>query len=186
MSIFNYYPKINYNNTNAINILVEAEVIRNYLQDYTKFFKYIVRDGERPDIVAYNQYGDSKLDWVLFLINGIVDPYKDWVLDYKDFIKYLESKYNMSADKLTSISNPNTIAYYYYKGIASDSQEIINSYNYTMSPTSYTKLGSPAGWVAKSIFDYENEINEAKREIKILNPVYINDLKQQVKDLFNG
>jgi hypothetical protein len=55
-----------------------------------------------------------------------------------------------------------------------------------MSPTTYAKMGSPAGWVAKSIYDYENEINESKREIKVLKPVYIPFLKQQIKDLFNA
>ena len=186
MSIFNYYPKTTYNNASSINIMVEAEVIQNYLNDYTKFFKYLVKDGERADIIAYQQYNDPKLDWVLYLINGIVDPYKDWVMSYRDFIKYLESKYNMSASKLTSITTPDTIAYYHYTGLPSDSQAIINSYNYTITPTTYAKMGSPSGWTPKSIFDYENEINESKREIKILRPVYINDLKQQVKDLFNG
>lgn len=185
MSIFNYYPKIQYNNINSINLLVEAEVIQNYLNDYTKFFTYTVKDGERPDIIAFNEYNDSKLDWVIYLINGIIDPYKDWVMDYDQFKNYLESKYNMSADKLTSVSNPDTIAYYYYTGLNTDSQAVINSYNYTMTPNTYVKLGSPAGWTAKSIFDYENEINEKKRDIKILRSVYISDLKQQVKDLFN-
>lgn len=186
MSIFNYYPKIQYNNINSINLLVEAEVIQKYLKDYTKFFTYVVKEGERADIIAYREYNDPKLDWVLYLINGIVDPYKDWVMDYDQFKNYLESKYNMSADKLTSVITPNTIAYYYYSGLASDSLATKNSFNYTMTPTTYTKLGNPAGWTPKSIFDYENELNEQKREIKILRSVYISDLKQQVKDLFNG
>jgi hypothetical protein len=186
MSIFNYYPKIQYNNITGVNLLVEAEVIQKYLKDYTAFFAYTVKEGERADIIAYREYNDPKLDWVLYLINGIVDPYKDWVMDYNQFIKYLETKYNISADKLTSTTNPDTIAYYYYQGLPSDDAAIINSYNYTMTPATYTKLGSPAGWVAKSIFDYENELNEKKRDIKILRSVYISDLKQQVKDLFNG
>ena len=55
-----------------------------------------------------------------------------------------------------------------------------------MTPTTYTKNGSPPGWVAKSIYDYENEINESKREIKVIKAAYIPFLKQQVKDLFNA
>lgn len=186
MSLFNYIPKIDYNNITSINLLLEIEVIRKYLDDYTKFFTYTVKDGERPDYIAYQQYNDSRLDWVIYLINGISDPYKDWVMDYFHFKTFLESKYNMSADKLTSVNNPDTIAYYYYKGLDSDDSATINSYNYTMMPITYTKLGSPPGWVAKSIYDYENEINEFKRDIKILKPVYISNLKQQVKDLFNA
>ena len=184
--IFSYIPKIDYNNIKSLNLLLEVEVIKNYLDDYTKFYTYVVSEGERPDILAHRIYNDSKLDWVLYLINGVNDPYSDWVMDSRHFKSYLESKYNMSAEKLTSTTNPDTIVYYYYKGLNSDSEETIKSFNYNMSPTTYAKMGSPAGWVAKSIYDYENEINESKREIKVLKPVYIPFLKQQIKDLFNA
>lgn len=186
MSLFKYIPKIDYNNITSLNLLLEIEVIRKYLDDYTKFYTYVVKDGERPDLLANRFYNDSRLDWVLYLINDVTDPYKDWVMDSTHFKNYLESKYGVSADKLTNTANPDSIAFYYYKGLASDDEATINSYNYNMTPTTYSKMGSPAGWIAKSIYDYENEINESKREIKILKPVYIPFLKQQVKDLFNA
>jgi hypothetical protein len=55
-----------------------------------------------------------------------------------------------------------------------------------MTPATYSKLGSPAGWVAKSIWDYENEINESKREIKLMRNEFVSDFKQQVKDIFSN
>jgi len=186
MSIFNYYPKIDYNNVSSINILSEAEVVRKYVTDLTKFFKYEIKEGERPDIIAYKQYEDPSLEWVIFLVNGIVDPYKDWPMDSKQFISYLEDKYNTAAEKLTSTAIASSIAYYYYKGLASDTDAVINSYNYTLSAYSYQKLGSPSGWQPKSIWDYENEINESKREIMLLRPIYISDFRQQIRDIFNN
>lgn len=186
MSIFEYYPTIRYNGVASINLLSEAEVVKKYINNIDRFYTYLIRDGERPDVVANKAYGDPTLDWLIFLVNGMVDPYKDWPLEYKQFINYLEDKYNTSAEKLTSTAIPTSIAYYYYRGLPSDSEETINSYNYNMTPYTYQKLGSPAGWVAKSIWDYENELNESKREIKILRPAYVSDFTQQLKDLFNN
>ena len=187
MALFNYYPTINYNSQTAVNLLVESEVVRSFLSDYTKFFSYLIREGERADTIAYEQYGDPTLDWVIYLVNGVIDPYKDWLMDDKQFIAYMEDKYNKTSYLLQSTSTANTIAYYYYSGLTSDTTEIKNAYNYNMSRESYVKLGSPSGWTAKSIWDYEKEINDSKREIKLLRPVYINDFKQQIKDLFiNG
>ena len=184
MSLANYYPVVKYRGTTSVNLLVEVEVLRTLLNDRTKYFTYVVKQGERPDIVAEHFYSDPTMDWVVFLVNGIVDPYKDWPLDEKQLISYLESKYNTAIEKLTTTTIENSIAYYYYKGNYDDLQDYINSFHYTMTPTTYAALGNPAGWVAKSIWDYENELNESKREIKILRSEHINDFKQQVKDLF--
>jgi hypothetical protein len=187
MSLFNFYPKINYNNTYSINIAVEVEVVQQYLKDYNNYYTYTIKDGERADIIAESFYGDPTLDWIIYLCNNIVDPYKDWIMTDKDFINYLESKYEMSAYKLASTNTNDTIAYYYYTGLPSDTQAEIDSYNYTLTPFTYDQLGSPSGWTAKSIWELESEKNEAKREIKLLKPVYINKFKQQLRDLFiNG
>lgn len=186
MSSFNYFPKIKYNNMTTINLLSKVALIREYNRTYEKFYTYVVRDGERPDIIAYREYNDSSLDWIIYLVNEMIDPYSDWVMDYPDFIIYLEDKYGVRAEKLNSVLIESSISHYYYKGIASDTQEIISSYNYIMSKETYNALGNPNGWVPKSIFDYENELNESKRTIKMLRSNYVNEFKTQFKDLING
>jgi len=185
-SLFDYVPTIKYNSITSVNILEEATVISQYTNDYRTFYNYLLKDGERADIVAYNEYGDPTLDWIIFMVNGVTDPYKDWLLDYNHFILYLENKYNRTSYSLTSTTDPTAIKYYYYQGLASDDSATIASYNYTMSYNTYVSLGSPAGWVAKTIYDYEFDINESKRNIKLLKPQYISDFKQQVKNIFNG
>lgn len=186
MSSFNYFPKIKYNNLTSINLLSKVGLIRSYNTRYEKFYEYVVKEGERPDIIAYREYSDASLDWIIYLINEIVDPYSGWVMNNNDFISYLEDKYGVRAEKLNSVVISSSISHYYYKGIASDTQEIISSYNYTMTKETYDKLGSPSGWVPKSIFDYENEINESKRTIKMLRSAYITEFKTQFKDLINA
>ena len=189
MSIFNYYPYINYDNQKATHILCKAEVLNDSLKDKRKFYKYTIKVGERADTIAYKEYGDSSLDWIIYLINNIVDPYKDWPLDDANFIKYIESKYNTKAELLTSTNIASSIAYYYYEGLTSDTAEEIAAYNYNITADTYNAFTAveKSGWVAKSIWDYEDEINESKRNIFLLRPSYINEFKQKFKDLFiNG
>ncbi len=192
MSVFNFYPLIDYkidafkSDIRATNILVEVELVEKYLKDFNTFFKYTLRDGERADMVAYDQYGDASLDWIIYLVNRVVDPYKDWLMDDTQFKNYMEAKYNTTAARLSSTSITSSIAYYYYKGLTSDTQATKDSYNYKMTPTTYTKLGNPAGWQAVSLWEYESEKNQARREINLLKPVFITDFKQQIKDLLNN
>jgi Base plate wedge protein 53 len=186
MSIFDYYPRLQYNSNQGINILVEPEIVTQYLNDYNKFYSYTIKGNERADAIAYQEYNDPTLDWVIYLTNKIVDPYKDWLMDDNSFKDYMETKYNTTASRLNSTLSSDTIAYYYYKGLNSDDQATINSYNYKMTPLTYSKLGNPPGWEPVSIWEYEYELNELKRDIKLLRPNYISDFKQQIKDLFNG
>ena len=204
MSVFNYYPQLDYNDEKARFILAHGKVVEKYLKDYRTFYNYIIKDEDRADIVAWNQYGDSRLDWIIYLINNIFDPYKDWPMSYTNFISYLEEKYDQPAYKLQGVSNNSTIAHYYYSSISSLSEEEkkadIANVNYNMTPETYDLLYSsnsytwnsitesylPAttGWLPKSIFDYEYEINESKREIILLRSEHITDFKRQFKDLF--
>ena len=193
MSVFNYYPQIDYkidifnSSIHSTNLLVEVELVDKYLKDYNSFFKYTIKDGERADMIAYDVYGDSSLDWIIYLVNKIVDPYKDWLMDDRQFKEYMEAKYNTTAARLSSTSITSSIAYHYYKGLTSDTSENIESYNYKMTHTTYTKLGSPAGWQAVSLWEYESEKNQAKRDINLLKPAFLTDFKQQIKDLlYNG
>lgn len=191
MSIFNYYPYLNYNSNKSTHLLVKVEVIKEYLKDFRKFFTYTIKEGERADIIAYNQYGDSSLDWIIYLVNNVQDPYYDWIMDDKQFNLYLEKKYNTFVGQLQSTSIPTSIAYYYYEGLPSDDQETIDSYNYTMTPETYdiklaADVNSVAGWSPVSIYDYEKAINDSKREITLLKPNYISEFKQQFKDVINS
>lgn len=191
MSIFNYYPYINYNSNKATHLLLKVEVIKEYIKDFRKFFTYTIKEGERPDIIAYKQYNDSSLDWIIYLVNNIQDPYFDWIMDDKQFNLYLEKKYNTTVGKLQSTIIPSSIAYYYYAGLPSDDEDTIKSYNYTMSKETYdfkllTNANSVAGWVPITIYDYEKQINDSKKEIVLLKPAYISEFKQQFKDVINN
>ena len=139
--------------------------IKYYLSDFKKFYTYTIKDKERADIIAYSEYGDSTLDWVIYIINDINDPYYDWPMDNQNFISYLETKYNTNAYKLTSTLTGDTIHHYYYQGLDSDSQEDINSYNYTMTYETYMALGQPPGWTAVSIWDYENNLKIGRAHV---------------------
>jgi hypothetical protein len=188
--MFNYFPYIDYNNQVGTHILRKVAIIDTYLKDYNRFYNYVVKEGERPDIIAYNEYGDPKLDWVVLVVNKIIDPYKDWVMDDNQFKVYLEQKYNTAAERLASSVIQSSIKHYYYKGLNSDSKEEINSYNYTMTPETYDyklaqDVNSVAGWVPKTIYDYEHEVNESKREIKLLRENFISEFKMQFRDLIS-
>lgn len=58
----------------------KASVEQESLWGVVDYTYYELEEGERPDIVANNLYGDSDLHWTLFLVNDF-STYGDWFKD---------------------------------------------------------------------------------------------------------
>ena len=63
------------------------------------FTKYKIIGDERPDNIANQEYGDSKLDWVILLSNNIINLQTEWPLPQSSLDEVLLEKYG-TYDKL--------------------------------------------------------------------------------------
>ena len=170
MSIFTLYPKISYklneyDYLRAIDI-TQSVKIKNLLKDYRgiSFNPYIVRDGERPDYVAYKFYGDSNLDWVILLSNEIYNIYDEWPRNNVDFEDYLIEKYGSIATTLS------TVQYYY------------NSTKDIIDVTTYNAL-SVSQRSSETIYEYELRANNNKSKIKLIRPSIIGAIQSELRSL---
>ena len=57
------------------------------------FDKYDVKDGEKPEDVAFKWFGDAELHWVILMTNNITDRYYQWPLSQPQFQEHLTDKY---------------------------------------------------------------------------------------------
>ena len=65
------------------------------------FTKYKIIGNDRPDNIAYKEYGDSNLDWVVLLANNILNVQDEWPLPQNSLDEILLEKYG-TYDKLYS------------------------------------------------------------------------------------
>ena len=76
---------------------------RNAIKDGQFVFdNYDVKDGEKPEDVAYKWFGDAELHWVILMTNNVTDRYYEWPMNQVQFQTMLEDKY----------SNPDGIHHY--------------------------------------------------------------------------
>jgi hypothetical protein len=92
---FKLTPFTDSNGTEHIgrNLLNRVAVFSKIRQDQLGLVRYTVKDGERPDHIAYNYYGEDRYSWVIYLVNGILDPIHDWPLSTVEFEDYIKAKY---------------------------------------------------------------------------------------------
>jgi hypothetical protein len=170
MSIFTLYPKVSYkiddyNYIRAVDI-TQSIKIKNFLKDYRgiSYQPYNVKDGERPDYVAYKFYGDSNLDWIILLTNDIHNIYDEWPKNTLVFQSYLIEKYG-------SISNTLSTVKYYYDA----DKNIIDETSYGLLPQ--TERSS------ETIYEYELRQNINKGRIKLIRKSIIGELQTELKSL---
>lgn len=93
MSYFKNYPTVNINGVESLDITRRArlgDIIQDGVLDY---MSYTVKEGERPEDVAYYYYDDPSLAWLVLMANDIVDVYTEWPKSQENLHKYIIAQY---------------------------------------------------------------------------------------------
>ena len=62
------------------------------------FDKYNVKEGEKPEDIAFKYYGDPQYHWVVMMVNNITDRYYEWPMTQPDFADFLTDKYGAGSE----------------------------------------------------------------------------------------
>ena len=89
------------NYINVKNLFKRGRLRPDIFGDLNFFTKYKIIGDERPDNIAFKEYGDSNLDWVVLLANNILNIQDEWPLPQTSLDEILLEKYG-SYDKLYS------------------------------------------------------------------------------------
>ena len=130
---------------------------------------YDVEDGEKPEHVAYKVYGDTNYFWVVCMINNIENVYYDWPLSNMQFESFLKDKY------------VNVDAVHHYEKIQSSGPQIGDG------PDDYSHMlecnSTDAGAGAVTNYEYERRKQDSKRQIRIVDPQYLDLFLQEFNSL---
>lgn len=75
-----------------------GKIIKFFQKDRVYDMNYrIVEDGEKPETIAYKEYGDINLYWVILLLNEIKNPSFEWPKNSIQLNEYIEEKYKGSS-----------------------------------------------------------------------------------------
>ena len=104
MSYFSKFPLMTYDiKGNKVRKLLPNILRRIKLRALIKsggmiFDRYDVKEGEKPEDVAYKWFGDAELHWVILMTNNITDRYYGWPMNSVQFAEFLADKYGDNTD----------------------------------------------------------------------------------------
>ena len=207
---FNYFPKTVYTaNTNTsgldtvTNIIARFGFEKTLKENSSAFYKYSVQDSDTPEIIAAKYYDNPERHWIVLMFNDIIDPQFDWPLRYENFIKFVDTKYTANGAANTTVQSGLAWAMSvnnvqsYYKIVTRtniDNESIVETIQvdantYVNVATSSSSVTLQSGDVItqtvtkskKTYYEYEQEENEAKREISLLKPEFVLQIEKEFK-----
>ena len=183
---FRNIPKIGYDiygtepnmYRNVTNIMKRISFKPAVIEDISDYYPYRVKDGERPDILSFQKYGTVAYAYLIMLINDIYDPLFDWPLTSQQFEKYLTSKYG-------SVSSAMGTTKYYYQIVRAEvartgTSERVPAVKFIVDQTTYDALDSGVQ-STQTVYEWEDELNDNKRDIKLIDASLIQNIDYAVK-----
>ena len=188
---FRNIPKVNYdifgaepNNYRSVtNIMKKIKFKPKVLEDISDYYPYYVKEGERPDIISHQKYGTVAYAYLIMLINDIYDPNFDWPLSSQQFEQYIRNKYGTVESAMSTTK-------YYYQIVRAEvarigTAERIPEVKFIVDETTYNALDTEDR-TTQTNYEWEDELNDNKREIKLINSEFIQDIDYQVKRTFTS
>lgn len=167
------------------NLFKRGKLREDIFGNLSFFTKYKIVGDERPDNVAYKFYEDETLDWVVLLANNILNIQTEWPLPQSSFDTFLLEKYD---------SYENIYAVHHYETI-----EVNNTNGITIIPsglrvnsdfsTTYYDDALSRQVTRRNItvpitnYEYEQKIEDDKRNIFVLKARYLNVVLNDMESL---
>jgi len=149
------------------------------------FTKYKIIGNERPDNVAYKLYEDETLDWVVLLSNNILNVQTEWPLSQQGFDNFLLEKYG-SYDKIYAVHHYETNEIKNTNGILiiPAGLQVPSNFTTTYYDTILERQVTQRNFTrAITNFEYEQKLQDDKRNIFILKPTYLNVVFNDMEEI---
>jgi hypothetical protein len=220
------------------NLLFRTSIIREALSNSSSYVRYVIRDGDTPEILASKIYGDPQAHWMILYANDMLDAQYDWPMTSTVFPKYIADKYRSMAEAdrvpveeqdlppledyeiiawTQDLTNEESVHHYekvvklenqaaqvttetrfiINKSLLTDDELVDVPHDYydgladvqDVTPIDLTIDGQT---VIQTIYrnkvtyyDYEDELNEAKRTIRIIKKEYYTQMNTELGILTN-
>ena len=168
------------------NFFRRATLREDIFQSLTFFTKYSIEGDDRPDNVANKVYENSDLDWVILLANNITHIPTEWPMPQNDFDRFLLDKYDNYDTIYNDIHHYETIEVKDSNDVTiipaglQVSSDFNQSYydHYLQKIVDTVDITRPV-----TNYEYEEKLENKKREIFILKQEYLTVIIDDIEDL---
>ena len=145
----------------------------------TMYYEYVVQNGQRPEQISYELYGDERYYWMILQVNDITDYWNQWPLDQVELETFIKEKWGNKADD---------VAYYETPEVKNDEGTVLLEaglvvpqsfiFYYYPDPDSNDIMLSA---MPSAVTNRQDEVkkNDAKASINVIQKKYVYDLERE-------
>ena len=177
MSYFSRFPLMVYDvkgneDYKLLPDILERVKIRSGLRAGSFLFDaYDVRDGERPEDIAFKEYGDAELHWVILMTNNVTDRYYQWPLSQPQFQEHITDKYGAG----------NEDAVHHYEKTQDSGPTSSRDFSHLVECNE-----GDEGFGIISNRDYEYRKQDEYRQIRLLDKRFLDSFLEEFDNLISG
>lgn len=209
------FNKNTLNQQAVTNILARSTFLRSIKDNSAVAYEYVIKDTDTPEIIAHKVYGDPYRNWIILLFNNIYNPNYDWPLKLDTLDSYISKKYNQTINQSkTTIHHYEKVINkkVTYNGALlfeeNESHRItewtLNFRTNALSMSSVPSVADTSVVVSTDVIDYtsyiltlttshkavsnyqyEFDLNETKRRIRILDEKYVQQIEREFEQLMS-
>jgi hypothetical protein len=168
------------------NLFKKGKLREDIFQNLVFFEKYKIVGDDRPDNVAFEIYDDSSLDWLVLLSNNVLNVQSEWPLPQTDFDRFVLDKYGDYDTLYNGIHHYETEEVKNTQGVTIipaglqvDSSYSLSYYDFFVDQQITTGNIS----IPVTNYEYEEKIDDNKRNIFLLKPRYLNIVFDDMDDI---
>lgn len=162
---FRDFPQIQYpdgvRDVNCTDIMIRYRMSEELAAKRLAFYPYTWKEGDRPDKIAKTYYGDANYSWLVLLSNQAADCMHTFPMTDAVFAKYIDRKYGYSVDV-------SKVVVHHYEDADGDEVDV-TTYNNTIGDKKVVY-----------VFDYETDINDSRRKIRLISKEHIMKIKREL------
>lgn len=168
------------------NLFKKGKLREDIFQNLAFFTKYEIKGNDRPDNVAFEVYQDSSLDWLVLLCNNIINIQTEWPLPQNDFDRFVLDKYGDYDTLYNGIHHYETQEIKNSQGVIIVPSGLQVPSNYSISFYDYfidKQVDSGNIAIPVTNYEYEERLENNKRNIFLLKPRYLNVVLDDLEDI---
>jgi hypothetical protein len=170
------------------NLFKKGKLREDIFQSLAFFTKYQIKGNDRPDNVAFEVYQDSNLDWLVLICNNVINIQTEWPLPQRDFDRFLLDKYGDYDTLYNGIHHYETVEIKNSQGVTMvpaglqvDSNYSISFYDFFIDQQ--IDVGPTSAVLPVTNYEYEEKLENDKRNIFLLKPRYLNVVLDDMEDI---